>query len=134
MPVLGLSLDVWDGVRCGSRDADRPSWEQVEAALSDLDARRHTLLTLNGEAGDTLCVGGGAGRYVVFYQDADDELWNLHAAGAPEAGPSILLNCGGQEGDFRPDQVVGSDVAREAVRTLFAVGGIDVRLGWRRQD
>jgi hypothetical protein len=115
------------------RDVDRPSWDQVVAAIDALDAERHTLLTLTGGEGDTLMIGGGAGRYVGTYQLGDDAFWNLHAS-APAGALPASLNCGGQEGDYPPDQIVGIAAARAAAQTLFDVGGIDVGLGWRLQD
>ena len=115
------------------QDVDRPSWDQISAGIDALDAERHTLLTLNGGKGDVLMIGGGAGRYVGVYQPGEDEFWNLHSD-RPAEGQPILLNCGGQEGDFRPDEIVGIEQVRAAARTLFDTGGVDVGLGWRLQD
>jgi hypothetical protein len=131
--VAFLSLDDWSGVRCVMREVDQPSWDQILAAIDALDAERHTLLTLTGGGGDTLMIGGGAGRYVVIHQPGEDQFWNLHSD-APAGGLQVVLNCGGQEGDYPPDQIVGIATARAAARTLFDVGGIDAGLGWRLQD
>ena len=133
MAVAALSLDDWAGVRCVMHDVDRPSEDQILAALDALDALRHTLLTLEGGDGGILMIGGGAGRYVVTYQPGEDEFWNLHSD-APPGGPEVVLNCGGQEGGYPPDQVVGVEAARAAALMLLALSGVDVELGWRRQD
>ena len=128
-----MSLDVWSGVHCVEQGVDRPSWDQVQAAIDALDARRHTLLTLDGGERSTLMIGGGEGRYVGIYQLGEDEFWSLRSD-QPADGEPILLNCGGQEGDFRPDQILGVDQVRAAAKTFFDTGGLDAALGWRRQD
>lgn len=132
MPIASLALDEWSGVFCTHRSIDEPSWEQIDEAINALDASRHTLLTLDGLADDLMTIGGGSGRYVVIYQVGEDVFWNLHADGDP--AETIMLDCGGQEGGFPADQIVGLDLARAAARTMLAVGGIDVGLGWKRQD
>ena len=114
-------------------DVDLPSWDQISAAIDALDAERHTLLSLDGGKGGVLMIGGGAGRYVGVYQPGEDEFWNLRSD-QPADGEPILLNSGGQEGTFRPDEIVGVEQVRAAAKTLFDVGGVDVGLGWRLQD
>lgn len=133
MTIVSLRLDDWAGVTYAERVIGAPSWDQVDAAIAALDAARHTSLTLEGASGEVMMIGGGGGGYVVFYQIGEDTFWNLRSE-APADGEAILLNCGGQEGDFRPNEIVDADRARAAARTMLDVGGIDVTLGWERQD
>jgi hypothetical protein len=129
--VVSLHLDEWSGASCADHRVEAPSWDQVDEAIRSLDASRHTLLSLEGQADDVLLIGGGAGRYVVIYQVRADTFWNLHSDAAD--GGTILLTCGGQEGDFLSEQVVGIEVAKSAARTMFSVGGIAGSLNWKQQ-
>ena len=102
---MSLSGDRREGTHSHDWRIEAASVTDFNRALERLDARVFTMLTIEGPAEQHLMIGGGGGRYVVYAAVGNDEYWNLLR---PEpASGTILLNTGGQVGDFRASQVVG---------------------------
>lgn len=132
--VNRMVADRWNGVRCTEDETLMPTAEVLGAALRELDARSRTLICLYGQDGTDLTIGGGAGQYVVFASTAEEQFWNLvNQAMAPDSGV-VLLNTGGQEGDFPARQVVTQPQALQAAQTFLQTGALDDSLCWERQE
>ena len=97
-------------------------------AVQQLDGKTRTLVTL--EVGDDhhMAVGGGGGRYVVYMTLDNKQFKNLIIP--RKSGPKVMLRCGGQEGDFAPNQCVDLETARRAVDTFALTGQPDPDLTW----
>jgi hypothetical protein len=102
----------------------RPTLEQVVDAVRRLDNKVFNDLYLepDGSAGDTwLCVGGGAGRYLLSGAVSDERFPTLVDPARP-AEPVEALVVGGQEGSYPGNQVHDLKTALEAVRAFWTTG------------
>lgn len=84
------------------------------------------MLTIQGPGEQHLAVGGGSGRYVVYATFDNCDFLNLLAATVDDG--SVLLNAGGQEGDYSARQIVDLTQAEKAARAFFAGLRLDPRL------
>lgn len=128
-----LVRDLWDGLHCKCEETANPSICEVVEAIDALDADQRTMITLFGPNGEHLVVGGGNGQYVCFISTSDDELWNLKDEHAVCENP-VLLNVGGQQGDYLPKNVVDRDMIVQAATEFFDGGRRANSLGWERQN
>ena len=120
--------DKWAGVLCDEVEIQAPTLEDVLRAIAALDAATHTMVSLFGSE-SCLCIGGGAGQYVAYASLPDGRLWNL-LLDNEERKEVVLLNAGGQEGDFPGRQVVDKLRVLHAARTFFETGALDTSLRW----
>ena len=90
--------DRWKGVLNHEWRIECASSADLERALDQLDARTRTTVTIHCDGEQHLTIGGGAGRHVVYATFDNDQFWNLLRS-QPATG-MILLNAGGQEGDY----------------------------------
>lgn len=123
--------DRWDGPLNHDWTIEDASPADFERALEQLDGRSRTMLTVEGDGQRHLTVGGGAGRYVVYISFDNDDFWNLLCP-IPQAG-IVLLNAGGQEGDYPAKQIVDLAQARAAGRAFFDHQGLDPAQQWEKQ-
>jgi hypothetical protein len=128
---LVLIGDRWSGVLDHDWTIDPATEASVDEALNNLDAKAFTMLTIQRGDGAHLVVGGGAGRYVVYASVARDEFWSLLRS--DRADGIVLLNVGGQEGDFPAQQVVEIGQARAAAQSFLASCQLDSTQRWVKQ-
>ena len=131
MIVPTLHGDRWSGADDASWQVVDPTWDDAQQAIERLDATVFTLVTIGGPGEQHLTIGGGSGRYVVYATFDNWDFWNL--LGANPDGAPILLNAGGQEGDYPARQVVDKDRALRAARTFFTSLQLDPTLQWEQQ-
>jgi len=123
--------DRWDGVLNHEWHTDNPSEAELEHALLRLDAKQYTMVTIAADQDKHLTIGGGAGRYVVYAAFDNEDFWNLVC---PEpAGGTVLLNAGGQEGDFPAAQIVTLEQARAAALVFLNSRQLDPGQQWEKQ-
>jgi Immunity protein Imm1 len=129
----GFSLhgDCWEGVHNREWHIDPASIEDVLRALARLDARKYTMLTIRRSGEQHFVIGGGAGRYVVYATFDNEEFWNLSTGGA-EAGV-VMINAGGQEGDFPARHVVDPQRAAAAAKAFCLRGALEPAESWEKQ-
>lgn len=126
-----LHGDRWEGMLNHEWRVDRASSADLELALDQLDARSHTMVTILREGEQHLTIGGGAGQYVVYATFDSEQFWNLlHSQ--PATG-TILLNAGGQEGDYPAEQVVTKEQALVAGIAFLDAGRLDPSQQWQKQ-
>ena len=102
--------------------------DDLDHALQRLDGNTHTLVILEGEGEAHLAVGGGGGRYVVYATFDNVAFWNLVDPGATTG--SLIVNAGGQEGDYAVRQVVDLTHARAAAHGFFSRRELDPDQMW----
>lgn len=124
MTIVRMTLCQWRGARVESDVVDRPTLEQVLDAVRRLDNRVFNDLYLepDGSADDTwLCVGGGAGRYLLSGAVSNERFPTLvDPKRQPE--PVEALMVGGQEGSYPGNQVHDLKIAVETVRAFWTTG------------
>ena len=124
--------DRWAGVLCVEDEIGTPTIDDVEQFIEALDAKSRTLVSLYGRDGAYLSLGGGEGQYVVYVSASDELLWNLLAEASQRSG-IVLLNAGGQEGDFPARQVVDKRQALQAARVFVRTGQLDSSQRWEKR-
>jgi len=128
---LSLSGDLWDGPLNHDWKNHDPSIEDFDCALKALDALERTMVSIH--YGDEACltIAGGSGRYVVYACTGDENFWNLMRPDKEDG--VVLLNAGGQEGDFPARQVVDFSQASAAGAFFFKFHQMDPSLYWEKQ-
>ena len=124
MAIDQLTICVWEGRRCRHVDIASPTWEQVEAAVRALNGcdRNDLYLTPDGADPETyLCVGGGAGQYVVF-GSIGNETFPTVVSQAESRTDNARLMIGGQEGLYPLRWVVDLPEAICAARAFWQSG------------
>ena len=129
--LLLLRTDHWHGVTCDEICIESPQDADVTRSIEALDAASRTTLTLE-RAEASMTVGGGQGQYVVFVTVGDDqEFWNLLSK-ADETGV-VMINIGGQEGEFPARHVVDHEMAARAAVCFLESSLRDPTLTWELQ-
>ena len=134
MPVQRLTICEWRGGTVTETIIEQPRWEAVESAIRALNNReRNDVYLFPASAGpDTyLCVGGGAGRYVVSGSVGNQEFPTILDPSRATRPPE-RLTVGGQEGEYHARQVVDLATALTAARAFFESGGFGDSVTWTR--
>jgi hypothetical protein len=127
-----IVADRWRGTRCEQDVTQNPSLDDFMRAFDALDANERTMLCLYSSKSRHLTIGGGDGKYVVYASLPKDEFWNLLSDIAENR--TIMVNAGGQEGDFPARKVVDEMRARRAGTAFMRDGELDQSLRWERQE
>lgn len=130
--VTELSTD--DGV------VNAPTWEDVEQAIRALNGSANTLVGLAPDppkgppTGDHhMSIGGGAaGLYIVYATEDNVRFSTLRSATGSSAAKRRML-VGGQEGEFREEELVSIELAIHAARAYFETGENAPQLTWSEQ-
>jgi len=133
MSALAIHGDKWRGVLSDDWRVEHPSWDQLNEAIQRMDAKVYTLVTIQGPGEQHLAIGGGAGRYVVYATFDNYEFWKLLDATAVRTDSPVILNAGGQEGDYPAREIVDLIQAQTAARSFFARRELDPTLSWEKQ-
>ena len=130
--VKRMITDLWKNNFCEESETFSPSIQQVLHAIADLNADTKTLIVMHGNDGSTLCIGGGQEKYVAFAAKSDENIWNV-VSNSTDSG-IVLLNIGGQEGEYFHSQLISSNDVILAASSFFKDGRLDKRLQWEKQD
>jgi len=126
-----IAGDEWKSVLNHEWRLQNASIEDLDRALARLDANTYTMVTITGPNEQHLAVGGGNGAYVVYQTDDNYDFWNLSNPTASDE--RVMLNIGGQPGEFRRRQVVDLEIARAAAHEFLKNGRRDPALNWEKQ-
>lgn len=129
--VKKIIYDIWDNMDCDEAIIIFPTCDDVKKIIKLLDEKRYTLMSLYGDDGSYISIGGGNGKYVVYVSTTDNSLWNLLSKDNDKK--TILLNIGGQKGDFFPYQIVNKEDVLQAACIFFESGRLDLSLHWEKQ-
>ena len=129
--VLRLVSDCWDGVFNHEEVLEAPTPANFEQFFGRMDAQVYTMIALQSSGYCHMGIGGGSGRYVVYATFDNETFWNL-ISGAGEPG-KIMLNAGGQEGEYPARHVVTLAEARQVGLAFLASGELDRSLPWEKQ-
>jgi hypothetical protein len=126
--IQQMIADVWDGPRRGESTVRNPSWELVERAIRQLDANRHTCLSLLGENNHELVVGGGNGHFVLIANLDEDT--HLTALDEDKPKEEIELTVGGQTGVYTAQMIWDEETALRVVSIFYQLNRLDPLLTW----
>jgi hypothetical protein len=102
MAIARLIICQWRGTGSSERVVAQPTLDEVEAAVGRLDNRNFNDLYLQPAAKDNetyLCVGGGAGRYILAGSVGNERFPTLTDPQRLRE-PAELVVVGGQEGEY----------------------------------
>ena len=124
MSLAELRVFEWKGIGRTEQIIPRPSLKVVLAAVRALDGAAHNDVYLYPKAGSFhpyLCVGGGAGRYLLTGVLPGDRFPTLVDPARPEL-PKQPLKIGGQEGLYPRNWIHSLAVALRAVEEFWNTG------------
>lgn len=135
-PSEGMAIELmtvceWVGSSMRTTEVDEPSWESVAAAIHALDnaGRNDRYLVPEKAKPETyLCIGGGAGRYIVTGSIAS-EAFPTVIDPARAAEPSELLVVGGQSGQY-PSNWILDLTTLKAARQFHTTGQFEGEVTW----
>jgi hypothetical protein len=130
-----LDLSEYDqSNRAKHHSREHPSWETVREAILALDGNRQSDLVIEAANGETMCIGGGQGRYVVSTQpDPTSDTGNAAILVNPLYAEDIVLGglvVGGTETDISEHFVVELSMVFQAAEQFFNDGTLDPSLHW----
>ncbi|MBD1809284.1 hypothetical protein H6F98_28060 [Microcoleus sp. FACHB-SPT15] len=133
MFVLDLSVEKWVGNRNESDFIENPDWNQIEAAIRELDGKSKTLVTLGVDDEAYMTIGGGeSGNYVVSVTFNNMSFHNLVDLSKPDATEKLVI--GGQEGIYPAKICVDLLPCLLAARTFTESGKLDTLLSWQEDE
>ncbi len=133
---------VWRIIRVEASTYDRrnravrsgqscPTWEQVQAVIQSLDARRCSDMLIEAANGALLVIGGGQGRFhVQLTYPRGTEPCNLLLTDPSRSRDTERLIVGGVSTDLPARWIVEEARALQAARRFFRDGTADPLLVW----
>lgn len=133
MFVVDLSVEKWVGNRNEGELIENPDWNQIEAAIRDLDGKSKTLVTLGVDDETYMTIGGGGvGKYVVSVTFDNISFHNLVDLSKPDETQKLVV--GGQEGIYTAKVCVDLLPCLVAARTFAESGKLDTLLSWQEDE
>jgi hypothetical protein len=116
------------------------TWADVEREIDALDSRTQTLVMLAPlppkgppEGDHHLTVGGGGGgRFIVYTTEDNVDFWNLTDPERRGIEQKVVMNIGGQEGEYSEQQFVSKELALHAARQYVENGQRARDLSWAK--
>lgn len=108
-----------------------PNWADIEHAVRELDGSISQEVYLHPERENPetwLCIGGGAGKYVIT-GCIDNKEFPTYVI-ERECSGSEQLTIGGQPGEFPDNWIVGIDVVLRVAKAFHMAGGFDCGISW----
>jgi hypothetical protein len=134
LPIALLRLSNWTRGRRSDREVSDPSLADVRDAIDALDGQERNDVYLVATATAPtpyLCVGGGAGRYLVTGVAAEDRFPTLVDPDG-SAEPEVLLRVGGQDGAYPGNWIHTLETAMRAAEHFWETGQFGgAGLTWR---
>ena len=130
MPIFKLVTDTWNGRSVEETGKESPSWDDVVAAIKGLDADKRTLVAADGWGETQMLIGGGAGKYVVSVSTSDEEQFTLINCNV-KGSDRVLLNAGGQTGNFPSQEIVDYETAIQAANWFYEHNEPAPQLVWK---
>lgn len=131
-----MSVDILTVTNWAAKDSCQeislPSWQQIETAISALNCENLNdvyLRPIEANLETYLCIGGGAGKYIVTGAIENQQFPTLVDRARSEA-PKIQLVVGGQPGEFPANWVVDLSAALVAAKAFYEHGGFECGINW----
>lgn len=133
MFVLDLSVEKWVENRNEGEFIKNLDWNQIEAAIHELDGKRKTLVILGADDETYMTVGGGRlGKYIVSATFDNISFYNLVDLSKPDVTEKLVV--GGQEGTYSAKMCVDLLRCLLAARTFAESGKLDSLLVWQEEE
>jgi hypothetical protein len=131
MFISQLSTENWVGNQNQGNLEQVTDWQQVEAAILDLDAHQKTLVLLETEGETHMAVGGGLGKYVVYVTFDNENFHYLIDPAKTEIEETLIV--GGQEGYYPDKLCVDLTTSLKAAKTFAEIGILEKSVVWEKE-
>lgn len=131
MFISQLSTENWVGNQNQGTLEQVTDWQQVEAAILDLDAHQKTLVLLETEGETHMAVGGGLGKYVVYVTFDNENFHYLIDPAKTEIEETLIV--GGQEGYYPAKLCVDLTTSLQAAKTFAEIGILEKSVVWEKE-
>ena len=133
MFFLDLSTEKWVGHKNESRFIENPTWQQIEAAICELDGKTQTLVTLGVDEETYMSIGGSTnGRYIVNVTFNNMTFYNLADRTQSEQTEELVV--GGQLGNYPAKLCVDLPTTLLVAQTFARSGELDNSMTWEEDD
>ncbi|NEP59930.1 MAG: hypothetical protein F6K31_23480 [Symploca sp. SIO2G7] len=132
MFISQFSVEDWQGNQNNGSVQPVRGWQQIEAAINQLDGYHKTLVTLETDRETHMAVGGGKGKYVV-YLTFDNEQFH-YIIEPSKSDEDETLTVGGQEGIYPAKLCIDLDAALKAAKTFAENGAMEKSVIWEQDE
>lgn len=127
-----MTVFEWRGVTAEMIEIVAPPWEAVEEAIRRLDTKRFNdvyLVPKRAEPETYLCIGGGAGRYVVTGSVRSEQFPTvIDASKEPNAVAHLVV--GGQLGAYPANWILDLETTLRAARHFHTTADFSGAVTW----
>jgi Immunity protein Imm1 len=136
MFISKFSTEDWQGNQNHGFLEEARVWEDIEAAIRELDGHRRTLVTLEAEGETHMAIGGGTGKYLV-YVTFDNENFNYlvnptNLVNPTKSDNAETLVVGGQEGIYPAKWCIDLTTTLRAAKLFAEFGTVEKSVVWDR--
>jgi len=133
MFIADLSVENWVGNKDEGRIIENPTWQQIEAAIDELDGKTRTLVTMGIDEDTYMSIGGGeGGKYIVTVTFDNIEFYNLVDRARSSGTEKQVV--GGQLGMYPATICVGLQTALLAAKTFAELGKLEGTIAWENSE
>ncbi len=132
MFISKFSVEEWQGNQNKISVQPATEWQQIEAAINQLDGDRRTLVTLEAEGETHMAIGGGKSKYLVYLTFDNEQFHYVVEPSNLDVDESLVV--GGQEGIYPAKLCVDKDTAMKAAKTFSESGAMEKSVMWERNE
>jgi hypothetical protein len=132
MALDELLICEWHGSDLRERRVPSPDWATVADSIRELDGAVRNDVYLQWSLADPttyLCVGGGAGRYVLSGSVRGEQFFTVLNPAVTPTGVEPLV-VGGQLGEYPNEIILDLAITLRMARAYFDSGRFDPTIGW----
>jgi hypothetical protein len=109
-----------------------PKWAPVAKAIQRLDGKERTIVSLEGEGGTNMAIGGGPEACVV-YVTGDNEIFH-RVIDPDKTGENVTVVVGRESHQYPPEFLIAKDLAIKAAKTFAEKGVLEDTVHWLSTD
>jgi hypothetical protein len=130
MFISKFSIENWEGNHNHGLLEEAKNWEEVEAAIRELDGHCRTLVTLEAEDETHMAIGGGSSKYFVYVTFDNETFYYLVDPSKSDNSETLVV--GGQEGVYPARSCVDLSTTLKAARGFAEFGKIEKSVVWEQ--
>jgi len=130
MFISKFSVEDWQGNQNKSSVQLARNWQEIAAAINQLNGQYKTLVTLETDGETHMAIGGGDGRYVVYLTFDNDRFYYLVDPSKSNLEETLIV--GGQEGVYPSKLCIDIDTTLKAAKTFVEFGSMEKSTVWEQ--
>lgn len=133
MFLIYLSVEKWVGNKNEGYVIDNPNWIQIETAISELDGKSKTLVTMGADDDTYMSIGGGeSGKYIVTVTFDNINFQNLIDSTKQDQLEKLVV--GGQQGTYQTKMCVDLNTVLLVAKTFAELGKLESSVYWEEEQ